>query len=316
MQLDTIQLFCDIAREGSISSGARLHGVTQSAASQRIMALEREFGARLLDRGTRPIRLTEAGEIYCKGCGEILDRYEQLKRQISGPAQAPGVIHGAVRVAAIYSAGIDLLSRAEERLAAEHPEVKVRVDYLQPAAVHERVRDQRVDFGILSYPQQWRGLVAQALRDEEMVVVCRAGHSLAHHEKLSPATLVNQLLVGFDSSLPIANQIGTYLRRNGGNPALSHTFDNIDTIKAYVSHSNEAAILPRRAVAREVEEGVLVAVRLEPKLSRPVAIVTPPHWQQSAAAKALIDVLIADSALSAEPKPELGPESAALAVQI
>lgn len=300
MQLDAIQLFCDIAREGSISAGARLHGVTQSAASQRIMALERELGAQLIDRATRPLKLTVAGEIYRQGSWEILDRYEQLKRQIAEPA---GVISGTVKVAAIYSAGIDLLNRVEERFAAEHPQVRVRVDYLQPASVHERVRDRRVDFGILSYPQKWRDLAAQPLREEVMVVVCRAGHPLTGRERLTPPELVRQPMVGFDESLPIASQIASYLRRNGGDPALTHSFDNIDTIKAFLGQADQASILPHRAVRREIEDGVLAAIRLEPELTRPIAIVTAPHRPQSAAAKALIVILTAEGASSSQHEP-------------
>lgn len=136
-----------------------------------------------------------------------------------------------------------------------------------------------------------------------MVVVCRAGHPLAACEVLGPSSLLNHPLVGFDSSLPIANQTRTYLRRNGGDTALSHTFDNIDTIKAYVSRSDEAAILPHRAVAREVADGVLTAIRLEPALTRPVAIVTPPGRSLSAPAKALIEALIADDTSSPAREP-------------
>lgn len=295
-----MQLFCDVAREGSVSGAARLHGVTQSAASQRVMALEREIGAQLIDRGTRPLKLTMAGELYRQGSEEILDRYQQLKRQIAGSASA---IRSTVRVAAIYSAGIDLLNRAQERFEAEHPEIRVRVEYLQPALVHERVRAAQVDFGILSYPRQWRDITARPLREEAMVVVCAAGHPLEDRATLSPAELVGQSLVSFDFSLPIAGQIGAYLRRNGGDPELSHSFDNIDTIKTFVAHSDEIAILPYRAVKREVEDGELVAIRLEPALSRPVAIVTPPHRPQSAPARALIETLIAVGASSAEPEP-------------
>lgn len=303
MHLDAIQLFCDIAREESFSGGARLHGITQSAASQRIMTLERELGVQLIDRGRRPLQLTVAGEIYRQGCREILVRYEQLKREITDPTGSAGAIRGSVRVAAIYSAGIDLLSRVAARFEADHPEAKVQLDYLQPSVVHERVRDKRADFGIISYPQRWRGLWAQPLRDETMVVVCRPGHPLAASAVLNPAMLAHQPLVGFDSSLPIASQIGTYLRRNGGNPVLSHSFDNIDTIKAYVGRSDEAAILPYRAVAREVDEGTLAAIRLEPGLSRPVAIITPPHTVQSAAARALIEALTGDSASRTDTEP-------------
>lgn len=290
MQVDVIQLFCDVARERSISGAAKLHGVTQSAASQRIMALERELGVQLIDRGTRPLRLTMTGELYRQGTEEILDRYEQLKLQL---VQSGGALRSVVRVAAIYSAGIDLLNRVVETFEAERPEVRVRVDYLQPSIVHERVRDQHVDFGIISYPQQWRDLAAQPLREETMVVVCAARHALAQQTRLMPVDLVGQSLVSFDSSLPIASEIGAYLRRNGGDPQSSHTFDNIDTIKSFIAHSDEIAILPYRAVHREVEAGVLAAIGLEPLVSRSVAVVTPPHRPQSAAAKALIDTLIA-----------------------
>jgi len=292
MHVDVIELFCDIASERSISAGARMHGITQSAASQRIMALERELETRLIDRGTRPLRLTAAGELYRQGARDILDRYEQLKQCIARPGPA---IQGQVRVAAIYSAGIDLLNSVAQRFEADHPGVRVHVDYLQPSRIVDRVRESRVDFGILSYPQKWRDLVAQPLRQETMVVVCRAGHALAKREVLSPADLVEQPIVGFDSSLPVASQIASYLRRNGGNSDLSHSFDNIDTIKAYVGHSHEVAILPRRAVAREVEDGSLAAIRLEPCLSRPVAIVSSPNRSHTAAAQALIEALRADS---------------------
>ncbi|MAA74653.1 MAG: LysR family transcriptional regulator [Salinisphaeraceae bacterium] len=292
MHVDVIELFCDIASERSISAGARMHGITQSAASQRIMALERELETRLIDRGTRPLRLTAAGELYRQGARDILDRYEHLKQRIARPGPA---IQGQVRVAAIYSAGIDLLNSVAQRFEADHPGVRVQVDYLQPSRIVDRVRESRVDFGILSYPQKWRDLVAQPLRQETMVVVCRAGHALASREVLSPADLVDQPIVGFDSSLPVASQIASYLRRNGGNSDLSHSFDNIDTIKAYVGHSHEAAILPHRAVAREVEDGSLAAIRLEPCLSRPVAIVSSPDRPHTAAAQALIEALRADS---------------------
>lgn len=290
MQIDVIQLFCDVARERSISGAAKLHGVTQSAASQRIMALERNLGVQLIDRGTRPLRLTAAGELYRQGTEEMLDRYEQIKLQLSDSSRA---IRSTVRVAAIYSAGIDLLNRIVEQFQVERPEVRVRVEYLQPSMVYERVRDQQVDFGILSYPMQWRDLAAQPLREETMVVVCAAGHALADATMLTPAKLVGQSLVSFDSSLPIASQIAAYLRRNGGDPQSSHTFDNIDTIKSFIAHSDEIAILPYRAVHREVEAGLLAAIDLEPLVSRPVAIVMPPHRQQSAPARALIDTLIA-----------------------
>lgn len=297
MQIDVLQLFCTVARERSISQAARLHGVTQSAASQRVKSLERELGIRLINRGSRPLQLTTAGEIYYQGCQDILQRYAQLKKRLVNPLDTVG---GTVRVAAIYSAGIDFLNQAVRLFETTHPAIHVHVDYEHPAIVHKRVRDQDVDFGVLSYPRKWPDLSASLLRNETMVAVCVVGHPLSKHTKLTPADLDDTPLVGFDSGSPIASEIGAYLRRNGGDPELNHTFDNIDTIKTFIAHSEEIGILPHRTVQREVSENSLAAIPLEPAVHRPLAIVTPPYRPQSAAATALIEALLDEDASKTE----------------
>jgi len=296
MQLDAIQLFCDVARTGSFSRGAGMHGITQSAASQRIMALERDLGVTLIDRTKRPLELTGRGTVYQRGCEDIIGRYEQLKQQVTAMA---GQISGTVHVAAIYSAGIDLLNQVAEDFQREHPQVEVVVQYRQPARVHEQVKSHAVELGILSYPDRWGDLYARPLRNETMVVVGRPDHPLAGGEALAPADLAGQPLVGFESSLPIADRIAEYLRRHGVAPQLSHTFDNIDTIKSYLTWSEEVAILPQRPVRHEVEQGQLTAIPLRPKLQRPVTIVTDPQRPLSAPAEAFAEALAATSPTAA-----------------
>jgi DNA-binding transcriptional LysR family regulator len=270
MQLDVIQLFCDVAQHRSVSRAAESHGVTQSAVSQRIMALEKDLGVTLIDRSKRPLQLTDAGETYYHGCRKMLDQYERLTWQITGATASP---RGMVRVAAIYSAGIDLLNRAVDAFESQHDRVQIEVQYHQPDQVHDLVRSDQVDLGILSYPRRWRDLSARALRDEEMAVVCRADHALAARRQVGPADLADQPLVMFDPALPISRGIAAYLRRHQVSAQIAHSFDNIDTIKVYLRHSDEAAILPVRTVQPEVAEGELAAVALRPLLTRPVALV-------------------------------------------
>src|ERR1041385_2165242 len=92
MQLDVLQLYCDVAQHRSVSRAAELHGVTQSAASQRIQALERELGVQLIDRSTRPLSLPAAGELYSRGCRRIIDAYDKLKERVTaaGTGQPEG----------------------------------------------------------------------------------------------------------------------------------------------------------------------------------------------------------------------------------
>jgi DNA-binding transcriptional LysR family regulator len=251
------------------------------------MTLEREVGVQLIDRSKRPLQLTASGETFHHGCRQILDNFERLRRQIA----EPDGVTGKVRVAAIYSAGIDLLNQAAQSFEAANPGCKVELQYQQPMGVYDRVRADQVDVGIISYPDRWRDVASQPLRDETMVVVCRPDHHLADRPNLTPIDLAEVPLVSFDASLPIHRRIAAYLRSHGVTPLVAHSFDNIDTLKVYLAHSTEAAILPDRTVAREVNQGTLAATPLTPTLVRPVAVVFNRHRQLTPAVQTFIEHL-------------------------
>ncbi|MEX2671870.1 MAG: LysR family transcriptional regulator [Phycisphaeraceae bacterium] len=290
--MDTIKLFCDVAQWRSVSRAALAHGVTQSAASQRIQALERELGVQLIDRSTRPLQLTAAGDLYHHGCRRILASYEKLTaRVIESKGSEPLELRGEVVIAAIYSAGIELLNQIRADFEAKHPKVHVAITYFQPETVYDRVIHEQCDLGILSYPERWRGLTAIPLRDEQMVVVVRAGHDWATRPVIHPTDLADGEMVSFDRALPIAKNLRRYLRSHGVRATLAGEFDNIDTIKTYVAETEASAILPFRTVQREIKAGSLIAIPLAPALVRPIAIVYPRHHEQEPLVKAFIDYL-------------------------
>ena len=145
MQL--LRLFCDVARYQSFSRAAEEHGVTQSAASQRIGALEKDLGVTLIDRSVRPLGLTTAGELFYKEAANIVRRYENLVQKIAHLQRQPS---GHVHVDAIYSAGIDLLNHVHAAFVKQYPQVAVSIEYKQPEEVHDAVRAGRCDLGIVS----------------------------------------------------------------------------------------------------------------------------------------------------------------------
>ena len=72
MIFDTLKLFRDIAQTKSVSRGASLSEISQSAASQNIQELERRLGVALFDRTTRPLALTQAGKLFHDLCRDVL----------------------------------------------------------------------------------------------------------------------------------------------------------------------------------------------------------------------------------------------------
>jgi len=265
-----IRIFCDVAQAGSFSRGAKLNGITQSAASQRIRGLEEQLGVELINRSTRPCALTASGQLYYEGCRGILDRYARLEREI---VRASRPLRGRVNVASIYSADVPHLNELRERFRGEHPEVGIQIRYLQPKAVHDAVRDGRCDFGILSYADRWSDLAAIPLREETLVVVFREGHRLSALSSVTPADLAEERLIGFDADLRISQEIRSHLRRYGVRPLVETSFDNVDSIKAAVAETGGVSILPQRTVRVEVARGLLATANLEPTLVRPIHLV-------------------------------------------
>ena len=309
--MQTLKLYCDVARHRSISLAAAEHGITQSAVSQRISQLEKRLGVALLDRSVRPLKLTSAGQAYLSGCQDLLERCDRLEQDVSRMRQ----VAGHLRVDAIYSAGIDLLNHVRQRFVAEHPDVTVTVNYQRPEQVHAEVREGRCDLGIISYPSRWRSVVAIPLRNERMVVVCQPDHPLCHQRAVQAEQLAHWPMVAFESQLPVGQHIRKYLRSHGVTPDVDNVFDNIDTIKNAVTVTDRVAILPRRSVLREVEAMALAVVPLEPALERPLGIIRNRRGVNghgfSSTAQPFVDFLIehagpgADQVVPASPQGQL-----------
>jgi DNA-binding transcriptional LysR family regulator len=268
--MQTLRLFSDVARCHSFSLAASLHGISQSAASQRIGQLEKKLGVTLIDRSVRPLAMTDAGRVFLAGVGDVLQRYDRLERAVMAKSARPT---GTVRVSAIYSSGIDLLGRARAQFEASRPGLSVQIDYEKPDAVHAAVVEGRVDVGILSYPERFKKVAAVPLRDEVMAVVCPEDHPLAGRRSVEAGELSGLEMVGFDLDLPVGRRIAAYLKEHGAAPVTAHSFDNLDTLKSAVVATGRFAILPRRTVRPEVSAGTLVCVELEPTLVRPMGLI-------------------------------------------
>ena len=78
LNLQSLQIFCEVVRQQSFSRGAATFGITQSAASQLVASLEETLGCRLINRKRRPPEPTPEGKIYYEGCHEILQRHRAL----------------------------------------------------------------------------------------------------------------------------------------------------------------------------------------------------------------------------------------------
>ena len=289
MNLETLQLYCDVVRLRSFSRGASANEVSQSAASQAVQQLEADLDVNLLDRTKRPFTVTPEGRIFYEACRQLLDRFEQAKARISS---ARTRLDGTVRVAAIYSVGLHDVSRHLQTFMSDHPQARVLLECLHPQKVVEAVINDEADIGIMSYPPPIRSLTVIPWRSEKMVIVCHPSHRFARRRLVKAADLNGEKFVAFDPDLGIRKAIDRSLKQRNVKVNVVMEFDNIETIKQAIAIDAGVSILPRPTVLKEVGIGSLAAVPLDiPDLLRPVGIIHRKQKQLSPTVARFIDSL-------------------------
>lgn len=264
------KLFRDIAAFRSVSRGAQANAVAQSAASQHVLELERQFGCDLIDTTKRPLVVTEAGQLYLDTCRDLIRRWEEFESSLN---QSHGVVRGTVSVAAIYSIRLSEMTQLEDEFKRRYPEAELAVEYFRPERVYELVTAERFDLGLVSYAYSTREVTAVHWRDEEMAVAVAPGHALAARAEVNVSELAGAQFITFDEGLPIRREIDRYLRRHRVGVDVTHHFDNLPSILSVVADGFGVSIVPARVLKGEVDSGRLVAVPLRPELIRPLGII-------------------------------------------
>ena len=129
--LNDIRLFAEVVRRGAVTRGAAALAMPAATVSRRLSALEREVGARLIERSARRFELTDAGRAYYAAAARVLEDVELASAEVSGLAGTPA---GQLRVAAPSDFAIAFLATPITTFAALYPDISVSLD-LSPRRV-------------------------------------------------------------------------------------------------------------------------------------------------------------------------------------
>jgi len=286
---ESLKLFKDISQTRSFSRGAALNDVSQSAASQHVQDLERNLGTILLDRSTRPLVVTSAGQLYADFCRDVLRRKEEFEVALEELKQQ---VEGTVRVASIYSVGLSEMAQLEAEFSRRQPKARLAVSYLRPEKVYSAVLADEADLGLVSYPEGSREITVIPWRQEQMVVAAAPGHDLTRAGRIRAEDLNGVDFIGFDEDLPIRREVDRFLREHEIEVTQTLHFDNLQMIKEAVAHHAGVSILPARILRDEVTQGRLVAIPLASSdLFRPLGIIHRKKKRFHAAAQAFLELL-------------------------
>src|SRR3954451_4364608 len=129
LDVKRMRILKEVADKGSFSAAAESLSYTQSAVSQQIAALEKEAGAQLVQRGSRGIRLTEAGEALVKHADAILTRLSDAEAELEA---IRGLRGGRLRMATFPTGAGRRMPLAIATFRERHPDIELTVRQLEP----------------------------------------------------------------------------------------------------------------------------------------------------------------------------------------
>ena len=291
MHIETLKVFCDLVDMQGFSLAAERNFITQSAVSQQIRTLEEKFDRRLLERvrGRREIRLTPAGEVFYREARAVLQAFDQLEENMRSLV---GRIGGTVKVATVYSVGLHELPPKVREFMTKFPTVKIDLEYSRTTRVVRDVLDGTVELGVVTFPEQKRGLTVVPMNGDRLVLICPPDHEFAERELIKAKELNGQKFVFFERDIPTRKATDKILKANGVEVEKVAEFDNIETIKRSVEVGFGLAIVPHPSVISEEKREQLAVVELaEKEWVRPVGVIFRSDRSLSLAAKKFVNLL-------------------------
>lgn len=288
MELQQLRGFYEVAREGSFTRAARRLFLTQPAVSLQIKALEEELGEQLLERSGRTLRLTPAGNILLERARVVFGELEAAREEIESLRQ---VVRGRVVVGTSDTNCTYVLPEVLGEFCSAYPEVAVEVRNKMSSEVGQMVLEDRADFGMVTLPISHRSLRTEALFTREDVLICPAGHRLGRRRSVSLKTAATEPLLLLEQGSRSRTMLDEAFGAAGLHPQVAMDLGSIEVIKRFVEAGFGLAVVPRVSATREVAEGRLVAARVQGLPGRQVGLVAHRGRRQSAAARALVEMI-------------------------
>jgi DNA-binding transcriptional LysR family regulator len=289
MQIESLKVFCDLTETESFTKAAQINHITQSAVSQQISSLERQFKALLIERSKKRFRLTREGQVLYDASKEIVQTYDRLHSQLQ---ELKDIISGTIRVATIYSIGLHDLPPYLKRYLKSYPTVNIHVEYRRANKVYEDVLGNVVDVGLVAYPARDAKLEIVPLKKEPMVLICHPQHPLARNKSVKVSAIAGQKFVAFEPDIPTRKAIDKVLREHGVQVVPVMEFDNVETVKRAVEIDAGISIVPQTTTLQETSKQTLVTLPIEDaELARPIAAIHKKNKVLSTALKQFLAML-------------------------
>lgn len=293
MDLRQLRYLVALSEELNFTRAAAAEHVAQPALSQQIRRLEEEVGVGLVERTTRHVALTEAGELLVVRARRILAELETARAELQA---LRGVDVGHVTIGAIHTMGPIDLSLALTEFHALHPNVALTVREHDSEECAELLRVDQLDLAFLSVTErvvteriESHELGLHQLISEELMVLLPRDHALAGRAEVRMADLAHEQFISFRQGARLRELLFAAGRDAQFEPRVTLESNEASRIRTLVSRGLGVAILPR-SEAVTADADIVVTRLTAPTLRRDITLAWRAGRRQSPATSAFLDL--------------------------
>ncbi|MEE1927779.1 hydrogen peroxide-inducible genes activator [Streptomyces sp. TRM 70351] len=260
--LAQLRAFSAVAEHLHFREAAAGIGMSQPALSGAVAALEEALGVRLLERTTRRVLLTPAGERLAARARRVLDAVGELLEEAEA-ARTP--FTGVLRLGVIPTCAPYLLPTVLRLVHERYPRLDLQVHEEQTAALLDGLGSGRLDLLLLAVPLGAQGVTELPLFEEDFVLVTEAGHELAGRTGIPrqrlrdlPLLLLDEGHCLRDQALEICREAGRDQRRQAPGEVTT-TAAGLSTLVQLVAGGLGVTLLPRTALRLETDRNERLA---------------------------------------------------------
>jgi DNA-binding transcriptional LysR family regulator len=258
--------------------------VAQSALSHQVRRLEQELGMELLQRTTRSVAPTEAGELVAARARAVLAETAALRGEID---ELRGLTRGHVNVGAMLFGGRLDIPATLARFTASFPDVEVGLREGTAQRMLEMLADGSLDVAFALEVRPPDGIERLEVSSEELAVATAPDHALAGTEPLPIQALAGNRLIAFEHGSSTREVVDAALARARVQPEIALEANDFALLRSLVAQGLGVAILPRSFLERP---GPPVAFRpLSPPLRMKVVLWWRRARRLSPAAQAFVE---------------------------
>ncbi len=255
MELTYLRTFREVVKMGSYTKAAEALGYAQSSVTTQIQKLEAAYGAVLLERFGRGMKLTLAGEALLRYADEIARLHDESKEVVSKQSK------GTLSVGTIETLAAYYLPPCLQTFREHYPDINVTLQPGNEPQIIESVKEGELDAGIiLDPPFSDPDLHTIVLREEVLVIIAPPDHRLAGKESIGLEDIESESLILTEEGCTYRAMLLRLLRSGQIGYRLAYEFGNLEAIKQCVTYGLGIALLPRIAVAEAVRQGQVVAI--------------------------------------------------------